>query len=80
MTMQWFTPRVGHFVSKSADGYYAVAPDRGLYEAFHIEAVWAKPASIGGAGTIKAAQSICEDHAARPRRPNNQETASERTS
>jgi hypothetical protein len=54
------------WVLKSDDGYYAVAkgesPHVGTFEAFHIEAVWATPTSIGHGGTLEAATEVCFSH------------------
>lgn len=62
--MQWFTPRNDpDYVSKSADGYYAVsAKHPGEFMAHHIDAVWARPREIGLANTLAGAQDVCEQH------------------
>jgi hypothetical protein len=55
-----------HLVSE--DAYYAIDPHAGGgFEAFHIEALWAKPASIGRAPTSELAAQLCEEHSQRPR-------------
>lgn len=62
MRIQWMTPRDGDYVSKSADGYYAVRRGGDGYLADYIEAVWARPMAIGTATTLSLAQQHCEQH------------------
>lgn len=72
MPMQWFTPREfsSPWVSKSSDGYYAVAqPLMGAYGAYNVEAMWATPTLIGEGSTMAEAQEVCEQHRTRVKPP-----------
>lgn len=55
------------WATKSSDGYYAIAQPSPLFECFHIEALWAKPVSIGHGLTLDLAKQLCEHHNAQPR-------------
>ena len=68
--MQWITPREADspWISTSADGYYRVAKGP-PFEAFHVEALWAKPVSIATMITLELAQQACEDHSRRELAP-----------
>lgn len=59
------------WATKSEDGYYAIAtPLEGQFEAFHIEALWARPLSIGTRSSLDLAKEFCEHHSAQPRTNN----------
>lgn len=59
---QWFTPRgESPWISKSADGYYAVSKGP-PFVAHHIEALWARPVPIASSVTLELAQQCCDDH------------------
>lgn len=63
MTVQWFTPRdTTRWISKSVDGYYAIAPNEDCFEAFNIPQLWATPKRIGLGLTLAEAHHICEEH------------------
>jgi hypothetical protein len=65
MSVQWVTPRNDpDWISKSADGYYAIADQTSElpHRAYFIEAVWATPEWIGDALNLAGAQRICETH------------------
>jgi hypothetical protein len=65
MSMRWIPYAGTQWAFKSSDGYYAIAPHAAMYEAFHIEALWARPVTLGVCSHFDGAQNLCEQHAAR---------------
>jgi hypothetical protein len=66
------------FKWKSSDGYYGIALGQlqgdgshrmSRYSAFHIEALWAKPAPIGGGPSLTEAKQVCDQHREREGAP-----------
>ncbi|HEU4627198.1 MAG TPA: hypothetical protein VFS52_20725 [Steroidobacteraceae bacterium] len=48
----------------SSCGYYRIASGP-PHEAFHIEALWARPELIGSSQSLEGARRVCEFHAER---------------
>jgi hypothetical protein len=76
-SLTWFAQGpASTFALKSADGYYAIGTSElagdgshrmKRYDAYHIEALWAKPSPIGGGRTLAEAQQVCDQHRAAQR-------------
>lgn len=69
--LQWYAPQAGSWLSRNHDHRYGVARCIGIsvdgratkhYEAFHIEALWAVPKSLGRADSLTEAQGMCQRH------------------
>lgn len=65
--LTWYTPRAGEWVARNSDHRYGVAPTDTRFEAFHIEALWAIPKSLGTADSLTEAKAICQRHDDQPR-------------
>ena len=67
MALVWMYPVKDDYRARSSNGYYAVreAKRAMTFEAFHIEAVWARPALLGEVGSMADAQELCERHYSR---------------
>lgn len=68
--LTWIPQKPGcAFGWKSSDGYYGISAGAGLahgdFEAFHIEALWAKPLPIGVGSDLEVAKIICNEHRAK---------------
>lgn len=72
MSAKWIEQRgTSSFTWKSVDGYYGIAREQlqgdgshrsTRFSAFHIEALWATPAPIGGGASLIEAQQVCDQH------------------
>jgi hypothetical protein len=65
--LTWYTPRAGQWVARNSDHRYGVACTDTRFEAFHIEALFARPASLGCADSVSEAQALCQHHNDQPR-------------
>lgn len=74
--LTWYVPQASSWLSRSSAHEYGVARCIGIpvdgratkhYEAFHVEALWAVPASLGRADSLTEAKALCQRHHDQPR-------------
>jgi len=66
--LTWYVPQAGSWIVRNSDHRYGVAPtDDARCEAFHIEALWAMPKSLGRADSLTEAKALCQRHHDQPR-------------
>jgi hypothetical protein len=67
--LQWYQPQAGNWASREARHLYGVVHrlPAGDFEAFHIEALFARPASLGCADSLEDAMALCQQHNDTPR-------------